>query len=317
MINTSFAELNGINFEYFQNDVIGESSIAIGKEWESHITSFVNIYNSLYPIKNIIDVGSYFGYHTIFFSKNVQEKVYSFEPQSQNFQLLQNNIKRNNIDNVIIYNSACGDIRCDISMCIIENNTNIVDMGDFLPIITEISIDNPNNTKEVNENSNIINIDSSNDTIELTNKIELIKKKFFNNIKYSNVEVVLLDDIITSQQIDIIKIDTRGWETKVILGSYKTIETYKPIIIINIDREKMIRTFSSCIDVFNTIKGLNYTIFYLDYSLSLDHICVHNDNMEKFKTDFQNYIFPNTENNNSNNNLIHGIKEKIVLNVDV
>jgi predicted O-methyltransferase YrrM len=94
MINTSFAELNGINFEYFQNDVIGESSIAIGKEWESHITSFVNIYNSLYPIKNIIDVGSYFGYHTIFFSKNVQEKVYSFEPQSQNFQLLQNNINK-------------------------------------------------------------------------------------------------------------------------------------------------------------------------------------------------------------------------------
>ena len=96
IFNTCISKINGIKFEYFINDAMAQNSIGKNKEWEIHITKFVKLYNSFYNIKNIIDVGANFGYHSLFFSKEVSENVFSFEPQIQNFNLLKNNIRNNN-----------------------------------------------------------------------------------------------------------------------------------------------------------------------------------------------------------------------------
>jgi hypothetical protein len=132
-MNTNIVESCGIKFEYFINDAMASSSIGNGTEWEPHITKFTKLYNSLYTIQNIIDIGANFGYHTLLFSREVQENVYAFEPQMQNFQLLENNIKHNNIKNIILYNFACGDNNCYVKMPIIEEYTNMVNMGDITP----------------------------------------------------------------------------------------------------------------------------------------------------------------------------------------
>lgn len=126
-------ELNGIKFDYFSNDLMSSYSIADNIEWEPHISNFVKKYNSMYGIKNIIDVGANFGYHSILFSKEVSGKVFAFEPQIQNYNLLQKNLEQNNITNVMTYNLGCGDENCDIKMPIIEDNINWVNMGDFTP----------------------------------------------------------------------------------------------------------------------------------------------------------------------------------------
>ena len=64
-------------------------------------------------------------------------------------------------------------------------------------------------------------------------------------------------------------------------------------------------------ELFDYIRDQNYYVFYLDYCYPSDHICVHNDNLEDFRFKFKNYIFPHVKNNELNNNLIHGVNEKI------
>lgn len=111
-MNTCIAEYMGLQFEYFVNDCMAESSVAIGKEWESHITNFIRRWNSIHPIRNMVDVGANFGYHTLLFARDIGGKVYAFEPQQQNFQLLDNNVRRNKMDNVIVSNFGCGANSC-------------------------------------------------------------------------------------------------------------------------------------------------------------------------------------------------------------
>jgi FkbM family methyltransferase len=132
-MNKATSEINCFIFEYYTNDSMASSSIGKHIEWEPHITKFIKIYNSLYKIKNIIDIGANFGYHTLFFSKEVEQNVFAFEPQIQNFNLLENNVKNNDIKNIILYNLACGDVNCDIKMPIIENTVDTINMGDFTP----------------------------------------------------------------------------------------------------------------------------------------------------------------------------------------
>lgn len=134
METTISAEMLGVRFKYFINDWMASSSIGLNQEWEPHITNFTQLYNSIYDIKNIIDIGANFGYHTILFSRECSEKVYAFEPQSQNFKLLVDNIALNGVKNAILYNYACGDDNCEVKMPIFNSNDPI-NMGDVTPNI--------------------------------------------------------------------------------------------------------------------------------------------------------------------------------------
>jgi FkbM family methyltransferase len=269
-MNTNIVESCGIKFEYFINDAMASSSIGNGTEWEPHITKFTKLYNSLYTIQNIIDIGANFGYHTLLFSREVQENVYAFEPQMQNFQLLENNIKHNNIKNIILYNFACGDNNCYVKMPIIEEYTNMVNMGDITP-------DNG-----------------------ISNNFSITKS-------------VILDEINFPSKIDFIKIDVQGWEKKVLIGAHNLLKKYKPVLIVEFEHFQLAKTNTSCEELFNFIRNNNYYIFYLSYSYPSDHVCVHNDNLNDFRIKFQKYIFPHTQNNDINNNVIHGVNEKIVM----
>ena len=85
MNTTVSEEILGLRFKYFINDCMALSSVGVKKEWEPHITKFTQLYNSLFNIKNIIDIGANFGYHTLLFSQVCSENVYAFEPQSQSY----------------------------------------------------------------------------------------------------------------------------------------------------------------------------------------------------------------------------------------
>jgi FkbM family methyltransferase len=125
-------EILGFRYKYFINDYLASNSVGLNKEWEPHIRKFTQFYNSLYNIKNIIDIGANFGYHTLLFSRECSENVYAFEPQIQNFELLEENVKINEIKNVILHNCACGEENCEIKLPIFNNNNNNY-MGDVTP----------------------------------------------------------------------------------------------------------------------------------------------------------------------------------------
>ncbi len=273
METTISTEMLGVKFKYFINDWMACSSIGLNQEWEPHITKFTQVYNSIYEIKNIIDIGANFGYHTVLFSRECSENVYAFEPQSQNFKLLVDNIELNGVKNAILYNYACGDDNCEVKMPIFNSNDPI-NMGDVTP-----------------------NINYANDGFTISHSIKL-------------------DETYFSSKIDLIKLDVQGWEKKVLIGATNLLKTHKPTLIVEFEYFQLSKTNTSCQELFDFIRGLNYYIFYLEHSYPSDHVCVHNDNLTNFRINFKNYIYPHIENNTINYNLTNGVHEKLVL-VDI
>jgi len=267
-MNTNIVEFRGFKFEYFTDDLLGRNSVGSNKSWEDHILNFVTKYNEKFDLRNIIDVGANFGYHTVFFSK-VASHVYSFEPQIQNYKLLQNNIKLNNLNNVTIYNNACGDEITDVNLPIMPSNIKNWNMGDFTP--------------------NII----------------------YNGLNYSSTKSIVLDDM-NYENIDLIKIDVQGWEKKVLQGLTALITNNKPIMIVEFEEHQLKKTNCSSKELFDYIRNLNYTIFYLEFEYPCDHVCVHNDRIAEFKNKFEKYILPHTENNKLNNNYLNNVRYKII-----
>ena len=263
-------EILGMKYKYFINDAMASSSIGMKQQWEPHITRFTQLVNLLYNTKNIIDIGANFGYHTLLFSRECSENVYAFEPQIQNFNLLEDNITNNDIKNVILYNYACGNENCEIKMPIFNCNSSI-NMGDITP-----------------------NLDCINNNFSITKSI-------------------ILDDTKFPSKIDLIKLDVQGWEKKVLLGAINLLKKHKPILIVEIEYFQLEKTNTTCKELFDFIRDQDYYIFYLEYSYPSDHICVHNDILEDFEIKFKNNIFPHTENNNINNNVINGVYKKIVV----
>ena len=263
-------EILGLKFKHFVHDWLALNSIMQKQEWEPHIRRFTQVYNAFYQTKNIIDIGANFGYHTLLFSRECSENVYAFEPQEQNFQLLEDNLTINNIKNVVLSKYACGDQNCEVKMPIyIRNHT--INMGDITP-----------------------NCDCVNNEFTVTRSI-------------------LLDELDFPLKIDLIKLDVQGWEKKVLIGATKLLNTHKPVLIVEFEWFQLVKTNTTCEELFDYIRQLNYHIFYLDHSTPCDHVCVHNDTLTEFRLKFKNYIFPHTQNNDMNNNVVHGVCEKIVM----
>ena len=273
MESTRTTEIHNLKFTSFVNDSMASYFVDANTTWEPHITKFITLYNSFNNINNIIDVGANFGYHTLLFSTEVTQNVFAFEPQAQNFKLLEKNIKDNKLTNIIPYNLACGDVNCDIQMPFITDLKEYkINMGDFTPNIAN----------NINETT-------------------------------TTTKSVLLDEMNFTSQIDLIKIDVQGWEKKVLLGASNILRIHKPILIVEFEWFQLQKTNTTCQELFDFIRNNNYHIFYLEYQYPSDHVCVHNDNLTEFRNSFKDYIFPHTVDNDTNNNIQYGIDEKIVV----
>ena len=156
-------KFNGFKFKYYIQDSMGHNLFDLkGFEWEPHISKFVKLFYIYFNTKNIIDIGANFGYHTLFFSGLCTENVFAFEPQLQNFNLLKENVKLNNIQNIVLSNYACGDTNCEVKLPVYDD-TVYVNMGDITPNI----LDNAKlytNTKSIRLDDQLFNC-----------KIDLIK----------------------------------------------------------------------------------------------------------------------------------------------
>lgn len=84
------------------------------------------VINSIKNGQTIIDVGASIGIYTIFFAKMVGNtgKVYAFEPEPRNFELLKKNIKINGFKNVILENKAVSNVSGFVKIEIANNIAN-------------------------------------------------------------------------------------------------------------------------------------------------------------------------------------------------
>lgn len=146
--NSDFRESYGNGyFEFIFKDGVSIRSYYYGIRVD--LMSAINGYTMKYNLKEgdiVVDGGAYLGAFTIYAAKKVGKngKVIAFEPDTLNYKNLHNNIKLNNLNNVIILNKGLysdnttlkfSDTGSDSSFLFLESKNHIDD-----PRIIEISV---------------------------------------------------------------------------------------------------------------------------------------------------------------------------------
>lgn len=140
----------------------------------------------------VVDVGANIGYYTLLMA-TVAKKVYALEPDKECFEILKKNVEENKLKNVVILNVAASNKK--------ENRKLFVDK------------DNLGNGRL--NSKDCFSFDSAQDRNDVI------------------VDCLRLDDILINEhKIDLIKIDTQGWEPAVIEGTRKIIERDKPTMFL-------------------------------------------------------------------------------------
>ena len=171
--------------------------------------------------RTIIDIGSNIGIYSYYFS-SIFQNIKSFEPSKEVTEKL--NIL--NKKNITIFNCALSDSSGEQEFFI-----PIMD----LPMAREVKLYSHGS------------LENHNDVIKKS-KIEkrLIKINKLDNYSFQNV--------------DLIKIDVEGHESKVIQGCLNTIKNNKPFLIVEIEQRHIKKKIN---EVFQEIKQLGYDGHYL------------------------------------------------------
>ena len=182
-------------------------------------------------LKCCIDVGAHHGESVQFFNKAfVIEKILAFEPSPKNFKILLQ--KNKNINNLQIFNLALGE------------------------------------TKEVLDFKQHIESQSST-LVKINEKSKYYKRKNFylnffnkNKIQFNNISVKMdrLDNIMESlkiKHIDILKIDTEGYDFNVIKGLGKDIKNVKYIYFEHHFHNMLIKNYTYN-DIHNYLEKNNF-----------------------------------------------------------
>ena len=143
-----------------------------------------------------IDVGANVGNYSKYLLENSSSKVFAFEPIPRSFKKLQI-IKKNYLNRFFIFKFGVGE----------KKSTKIINY-------------NNKNLQWANFNSEV-------------NKINYLEK----NNKKLKCSIITLDNFaennkkLLNKKIDLIKIDTEGYEYEVLKGAKKTIQKFKPTYI--------------------------------------------------------------------------------------
>jgi len=153
----------------------------------------------------IIDVGANSGLYSIFYSKLVGPSgvVHAFEPDTETFSLLQQNLKLNDCKNVVTHNFALSNKESRVEMVSFKQPALKLQSGDSFKYIKEVSINELSTTGS---------------------KMNAFKMDEIRELK-------------SIAKIDCIKIDVEGAELLVLQGSVDTILKHKPIIIVELSGE--------------------------------------------------------------------------------
>lgn len=168
-----------------------------------------------------VDVGANIGYYTLLLAQKCKW-VYAFEPDKECFEILKKNTEENNLKNVKIFNMALSDKK--------EKREIIKDES------------NQGNSRLKSQRDCHIAVATAprNDELVLCEK---------------------LDEILKNEgKIDLIKIDTQGWEPEVIQGAGKIIKRDSPVLFLEYTPSEY--TDESMIDF---LKSIYENIWSIDY----------------------------------------------------
>tara|TARA_Y100001970_G_C14128105_1_gene800139 strand:+ start:411 stop:1133 length:723 start_codon:yes stop_codon:yes gene_type:complete len=155
----------------------------------------------------IFDIGAHKGETIKFFLKNFEfEKIYSFEPIPETFELLKKNI--NLLSNfkkkkIVLENSAVGSAETKISIKqMVESSSSTI--------------------RDINQNSKYFN--------KKKKLLYFSKDDFFKKIDVNQITLNKYTKINSIEKIDFLKIDTEGYELDVLIGLENKIEKVRFIL---------------------------------------------------------------------------------------
>lgn len=225
----------GVKIRYQRKGDIGELlykyEFLVGRR-KSFEYGTLELFTSLIkPGDVIIDIGANTGMYSIFFSKSVGKtgSVLAFEPDRETFNILQQNLKLNNTENVIAFNLALSDKEANIEMVSEATNDAHLKTGDAFRYIKVLN-------DETNDPSNAM-------------------------------KAVRLDDLEEVQQagkINLMKVDVEGAELLVFKGARQTLEKFKPTIIFELNGKLSGRFNYKPIDVLLLLHEMGYSLEEFD-----------------------------------------------------
>ncbi len=168
---SNFVEIEGRKMFTQNNDGL---ALSIFKIYEPNQTEIVKKYVRKGDI--VIDIGAHVGYYTLLMAQLVGEngKVYSFEPDPVNFQLLKKSVEINGFENVILIQKAVSNITNKVKLFLGDDDSAInriydAKLGDAKESIDVESITIDEYFKENDELINFIKIDSEGSEVKIVN----------------------------------------------------------------------------------------------------------------------------------------------------
>ncbi len=207
-----------------------------GRKFEPEIIFLKNILNEG---DNCFHIGASDARHSYVMSKLIGGKgqIYAFEPSSHSFSHLIMMTKMHRIKNIHTYNLAVSDKAGTV--CLVTPIKSTGHAGRSFAYMTEI------------EKSDI-------------------KRKDIKAVKFIKEEVksIAVDDFVLSNNInkvDFIRCDTEGSEMLILKGAAKTIEKYKPNLLLEIHSDALKDVFNSnASEVSSFLFGIGYHMFRED-----------------------------------------------------
>jgi FkbM family methyltransferase len=144
----------------------------------------------------VIDVGAHFGRYTIIASKRVgpNGKVIAIEAHPQNFELLNCNIKLNNLNNIISLNYAAFSKQTTVKL--------------------------------------YLKSDEPSDAIYNTLISNRVKSTDFLEVQANTLDYLLQSNLVNLEKVNWIKIDVEGAELEVLRGSTNVLANSKDIVLL-------------------------------------------------------------------------------------
>lgn len=248
----------GLNFWYRDDDKYIGQRIALQK-YEEYETMLMQ--HQLLGKDVVVDVGANIGYYTLLMA-SMAKKVYALEPDVECFEILKKNVEENKLKNVVLLNIAASN-KTEIRKFIIDKKN----LGNSR-LDSEDCHASAHNDEALARND--------------TRKIE----------KVSSVKCERLEDILCNEhKIDLIKIDTQGWEPEVIEGAKKIIKRDKPILFLEYSPseyrdEKMKKYLKS---IYKNIWSIDYWYYICRNGIHINKKSGYTDLLIKYKMRASDY----------------------------
>jgi FkbM family methyltransferase len=168
----------------------------------------------------VYDVGAFHGLLTLFFASRAKTVV-SFEPNTQNYKRLMENLKLNGIKNVEVLKVGVGS----------QRETRKMVGSPLMP--GGASVDGT--------------------------AIELLRARAGTVVE--DISIVTLDEEIPNASLpapDFIKIDIEGWEMEALRGARSTLESHKPALFLEMHGETMLEKRRKVADIVSFLWEINY-----------------------------------------------------------